>query len=172
ICSGWRREDRRPLRGGGFAAALPAPGFLRGGAGGAEVVQVVWVFHQPVVHVVAHLLARRADEVDAFDGLVDALAVQDASAKLLDPDAEELLVLALDLAPPGLVLREILLAVVGLVILRVEEVEATTLALGTVLVRLACPCHRGHVPPKLSASAPGSRSSCRRPRSTRADRTP
>src|SRR5207249_6498492 len=52
-----------PRLGGGLAAALAATRLLRVGARAAQVVQVVRVLHQPVVHVVADLLARRADEV-------------------------------------------------------------------------------------------------------------
>ena len=100
------------LRGGGLAA-LAAARLLRRRAGGAEVVHVVRILDQAVVDVVADLPARRADEVDALDRLVDALAVEDAAAQLLDADAEQLLVLALDLPPTGLVLRKLFLAVVG-----------------------------------------------------------
>ena len=93
------------LRGGLLALALG----LR--AGGAQVVDVVRIFDQPLVHVVADLLALGADEVDAFDGLVDALAVEDAALQLLDADAEQVFVLALDLAAAGFVFGEIALLV-------------------------------------------------------------
>src|SRR5437870_11452263 len=141
----WRRLGRSALR-GGLAAALAAARLLRVGARAAQVVQVVRVLHQPVVHVVAHLLARRADEIDALDRLVDALAVQDAAAQLLDADAEQLLVLTLDLAAPGLVLGEILLPVLGVVLVAVEDGERLGLA-ATALVALSRARHGRIIPP-------------------------
>src|SRR5262245_931907 len=97
--SAWFLEAGRGLRCRGLAAAALAARLLGGRTGGAEVVKVVRVLDQAVVDVVADLPAGRADEVDAFDRLVDALAVEDATAQLLDADAEQLFVLALDLAP-------------------------------------------------------------------------
>src|SRR2546427_2565544 len=132
---------------GGLAAALAAARLLRVGARAAQVVQVVRVLHQPVVHVVADLLARRADEVDALDGLVDALAVQDAAAQLLDANAEQLLVLALDLAATGLVLGEVLLAVLGVVLVAVEDGERLGLATAA-LVALTRARHGRIIPPQ------------------------
>src|SRR6266436_6069411 len=136
-----------PRLGGGLAAALAAARLLRVGARAAQVVQVVRVLHQPVVHVVADLLARRADEVDALDGLVDALAVQDAAAQLLDANAEQLLVLALDLAATGLVLGEVLLAVLGVVLVAVEDGERLGLATAA-LVALTRARHGRIIPPQ------------------------
>ena len=45
----------------------------------AEVVQVRRVLDDPVVERMADLQAFVADEVDAFDGLVDSLAIEDAA---------------------------------------------------------------------------------------------
>src|SRR5688572_5417630 len=129
--SPWR-SSRSELCRGGF---LAAPRLLLSRAGVAEIVDVVRVLDEAVVDVVADLPAGGADEVDALDRLVDALAVQDATAQLLDADAEELLVLPLDLPPPRLVLRELFLVVAGLVVLTLEE-EALAAALGRRLVAL------------------------------------
>jgi hypothetical protein len=62
------------------------------------------------------LHALVADKVDAFDGLVDAFPIEDAALELLDSDAEQFLVLALDLTPTRFVLGEIgfFLMLVGL----------------------------------------------------------
>jgi 23S rRNA pseudouridine1911/1915/1917 synthase len=67
------------------------------------VLRVVRILDQPVVHVVADLLALDADEVDTLDRLVDALAIEDAPLQLLDADSQQCLVLALDLAPAGFI---------------------------------------------------------------------
>src|SRR5262249_11722292 len=103
---------------------LPAPRLLRRGTGRAEVVHVVRILDETVVDVVADLPAGRADEVDALDRLVDALPVEDPPPQLLDPDAEQLFVLPLDLAAPGLVLRELLFGLVSRVLLVFEHREA------------------------------------------------
>src|SRR5580765_7096048 len=79
----WRRSAGE-LRGGLAALAAAAAGLPRRGACGAEVVHVVRIFDQPLVEVVADLLARGTDEVDALDRLVDPLAVQDPALELLD----------------------------------------------------------------------------------------
>src|SRR5713226_1901902 len=55
----------------------------------------------------ADLEASRADEVDALDGFVDSLAVQDPPAQFLDSDPKQLAVLALDLSPAGFVLGKV-----------------------------------------------------------------
>src|SRR5581483_8224546 len=122
-----------------------AAGLLGGRARGAQVVDVVRVFDETVVDVVAHLLARRADEVDALDRLVDALAVEDAPLQLLDADAEQLLVLALDLPAAGLVLRKIFLPVVGVRLLVLEDAERLALGAAAALLALPRACH----PPAL-----------------------
>jgi len=72
---------------------------------------------------VADLHALGADEVDALDRLVDALAVQDAPAELLDADAEKVFVLTLDLPPPRFVFRELLFRRGLPVIVLLEDVE-------------------------------------------------
>src|SRR5204862_3602159 len=132
-------------------------------AGGTEVVQVVRVLDQAVVDVVADLPARRADEVDALDRLVDALTVEDAAAQLLDPDAEQILVLALDLPPSRLVLREVLRTVVAARLLDLEDAEGLPgLRAAARLVVLALPRAR-HTPWRPFSQYVGrSRSSCRR----------
>jgi len=56
---------------------------------------------------VADFEAFGADEVDALDGFVDSLAVEDSPAQLLDPDAEQLAILALDFPPAGFVLGKV-----------------------------------------------------------------
>ena len=83
-----RVKGRRaqPLRPRPACPCRPCPS-LRARA--TQVLRVVRVFDQPVVHVVADLLALDADEVDALDRLVDALAVEDAALQLLDADAEQ-----------------------------------------------------------------------------------
>src|SRR5215467_683922 len=55
----------------------------------------------------AHLQTITADEVDALDGLVDTLAIENTTAELFDADAEQLGILALYLAPSGLVLGKV-----------------------------------------------------------------
>ena len=59
--------------------------------GGADVPEVLGIFDQSLVEVVAHLPAGDADEVDPFDRLLDALAVQDPPGELLDANPEEIL---------------------------------------------------------------------------------
>src|SRR5262245_30410611 len=128
-----------PALGGAFA--LAAPRLLGGAAGDAEVVHVVRILDQTIVDVVTDLLARGTDEIDALDGLVDPLAVQDPSLELLDADAEELLVLPLDLATPGLVLRKFLFRLVaGLLVV----IDGGGVRLGLrpgALIALARACH-------------------------------
>jgi hypothetical protein len=70
-------------------------------------VQVRWILDDAVVERMTDLQALVADEIDAFDGLVDSFAIEDAAPELFDSDAEQLLVLALDLAPARLVLGKI-----------------------------------------------------------------
>src|SRR6185369_15505200 len=109
------------LRGCFAALSAAAARLLRRGARGAEVVHVVRVLDQAFVEVVAHLLAGGADEVDALDRLVDALPVEDAALELLDADAEQLLVLALYLAPSRFIFGELFLAVFDRLLLVVED---------------------------------------------------
>src|SRR6185503_9751789 len=138
--------------GRGLAAlAAPAARLLGRRAGGAEVVHVVRVLDQSFVEVVAHLLAGGADEVDALDGLVDALAVQDAPLELLDANAEQLFVLALDLPAASLVLRKLFLAVFHGLLFVVEDRER--LGLRAWLVRFAGPRHGGTSLPYADGSA-------------------
>src|SRR5579885_439582 len=124
--------SRRPRRSGCRGLPLAPARLLGRRARRAEVVHVVRILHQALVEVVAHPAAGRADEVNA-------LAVEDATLQLLDPDAEQLLVLPLDLPPPGLVLRELLLALVGGMVFLVEDAEALRLA--TALLGLPRACH-------------------------------
>src|SRR5262249_18006614 len=101
------------------------------------------ILDQAVVDVVADLLAGSADEVDALDRLVDALPVEDASLQLLDANAEELLVLPLDLPPPRLVLRQLLFRFLGALLL-ISDRGSQALGLGPgALVTLARACHAG-----------------------------
>src|SRR5262249_14674966 len=133
------RRERRVLRGGRLA--LAGGRFLRGAAGHAEIVHVVRILDQAVVDVVTDLLARGADEVDALDGLVDPLPVEDATLQLLDADTEQLLVLPLDLPPPRLVLRKLLFRLVDTLLLVVDR-GSVGLRLGPgALVTLARTCH-------------------------------
>src|ERR1700685_253510 len=90
--------DRRGASGGGGLSL---------GARAAHIVQIGGIFGEAVVERVAHLHARGADEVDALDGFVDSFAVEDSAAQLLDPDAEQLAVLALDFASSGFVLGKV-----------------------------------------------------------------
>src|SRR5262249_10795492 len=78
----------------------------------AEVVDVVGVFDETLIHVVADFLAFGADEIHAFNGLVDAFAIEDPALELFDADTEEVFVLPFDLAAARFVFREI--AVLGL----------------------------------------------------------
>src|SRR5262249_15503717 len=81
------------------------------------------IFHQAVVDVVTDLRALGTDEIDALDRLVDALAIQDPTAQLLDTDAEQVFVLTFDLAPPRFVLRKLLFARGDGALVLVEDVE-------------------------------------------------
>src|SRR5262249_61217803 len=108
---------------------------------------VVVILDQAVVDVVADLLAGGADEVDTLDGLVDPLAVQDPTLQLLDADAEELLVLPLDLAPPGLVLGKLFLRLVDCLLFVVERAVCFRFRPGA-LVALARACHATVEPPQ------------------------
>ncbi len=92
------RDPRRTGSGGAAALRLLLLSPLLRRAGVAHVLDVVRILDQALVEVVADLLADRADEVDALDGLVDALPIEDTALELVDADAEELLVLPLDLA--------------------------------------------------------------------------
>src|SRR5262249_59986758 len=98
----------------------------------------------------------------ALDGLVDALAIQDPALQLLDADAEKLLVLPLDLAPPGLVLGKLFLGLVDYLLFVVERAVCLRLRPGA-LVALARACHaslnllngcRGAFPPPLPPPPP------------------
>src|SRR5579884_1449826 len=73
----------------------------------ALVVLIGGILGQAVIERMTDFQALGADEVDALDSLVDALAVEDAAAELFDPDAEQFLVLALDFAAAGFVLGKI-----------------------------------------------------------------
>src|ERR1700722_6596833 len=84
----------------------------------------------------ADLHAFGADEIDALDGLVDALAIEDAAAKFLDANAEEVLVLALDFPPAGFVLGEIGLFLVLVNGVGEPRVEILLRVLGLALSRL------------------------------------
>src|SRR5271156_1265792 len=99
----------------------------------------------------ANLHAHRADEVDALDGLVDALAVQNAAAELFDADAEQLGILPLYLAPAGFILGKIRIFI-GLV-RHVAEAGVTIFLRGLALARsahrdysrmLSASCRRSH----------------------------
>src|SRR5579863_3414408 len=74
---------------------------------GAQVLLVIRVLGQTVVERMADLKTIDADIVDALDSLVDALAIENPAAQFLDADAEQIGVLALDLAPSGFVLGKI-----------------------------------------------------------------
>ena len=88
----WDQEkEREEASGGGAGLAALA----------AEVMQVGGILDNAVVERMADLQAFIAYEINALDGLVDSLAVEDAPLELLDPDAEQFLILALDLAPPA-----------------------------------------------------------------------
>jgi hypothetical protein len=89
---------RGPLRGG----LLPLLGFR---AAAAQVVRIVWVFDETVIHVVADLLTFCTNEVNALDGLVDAFAVEDSTLELLDSNSKQRFVLTLDLPATNFVLR-------------------------------------------------------------------
>src|SRR5208282_110984 len=77
------------------------------GACAAQIVLIAGIFAQTVVERVTDFQACAADEVDALDRLVDSLAVENSSAQLLDPDAEQFSVLALDFSPPRFVLGKV-----------------------------------------------------------------
>src|ERR1035437_4583078 len=121
----WSRAQVRSTRGralarrSGWPARRSAAFLDRGGGGGAighglgrgtcaaQIVLIGGIFAEPVVERVADFQARGADEVDALDGLVDSFAVENSSAQLLDADAEQLAVLALDFSPAGFVLGKV-----------------------------------------------------------------
>src|SRR5262249_1591651 len=102
------------------------------GASTAKVVEIVRVLNQPLVHLVPNLFALAANEVLAFDRLVDPLSIEDPALQLIDPDTEEVLVLALDLSAPSLVFRQVAILLSIRPILFVEDAVAL-LALSTSL---------------------------------------
>src|SRR5262249_27026731 len=97
--------------------------------------------------VVTDLLAGRTDEIDALDGLVDALPVEDATLQLLDADPEKLLVLPFDLATAGFVLGELFLGFVDRLLLIVERAVCFRFR-PAALVALARACHASLKPPQ------------------------
>src|ERR1035437_940483 len=121
----WSRAQVRSTRGralarrSGWPARRSAAFLDRGGGGGAvgrglglgtcaaQIVLIGGIFAEPVIKRVADFQARGADEVDALDRLVDSFAVENSSAQLLDADAEQLAVLALDFSPAGFVLGKV-----------------------------------------------------------------
>src|SRR5215469_98780 len=97
--AGGRRFGRNRGRGGGNRLLLAARAAL--------VVLIVGILGQPVVERMAHLPTTTADEVDALDGLVDPLAIENAAAEFFNADAEQLGILALYLASSGFVLGKV-----------------------------------------------------------------
>src|ERR1035437_8732712 len=138
--SGWpaRRSAAFLDRGGGGDAIGRGLGL---GTCAAQIVLIGGIFAEPVVERVADFQARGADEVDALDGLVDSFAVENSSAQLLDADAEQLAVLALDFSPAGFVLGK-----VGIFVRFVRHVaeRGVLVALGS--LALARSAHR-EIPP-------------------------
>src|SRR2546427_8660760 len=63
----------------------------------AHIILILGIFLQTFVERMAHLHTPRANEVDALDGFVDALAVEDTALELFNPDSQQVLILALDL---------------------------------------------------------------------------
>jgi hypothetical protein len=74
---------------------------------------------QSLVEIVANFLAFPADIINSVDALVDFFAVEDASLKFFDTDAEKVLVVLFDLVSSGLVAGKVLL--VGLIVVGVVE---------------------------------------------------
>ena len=73
----------------------------------ANIVLIVGVFLQTVVQRMANFHALDADKVDAFNSLVDPLAVENPSLELFDADTEKVHILALDLTPSCFVFRQV-----------------------------------------------------------------
>src|ERR1039458_9405546 len=120
----WSRAQVRSARGRALAPRSGCParrsaafldrrrgcaigGSLGLGACAAQIVLIGGIFAEPVVERVADFQACGADEVDALDRLVNSFAIENSSAQLLDPDAEQLAVLALDFSPAGFVLGKV-----------------------------------------------------------------
>jgi hypothetical protein len=92
------------------------------------------VFDQSLVEVVGDLLARKTNEIDAVDALIDLLAIEHAPLQFLDPDSQQFLITLLDLEPASLVAGQSLLF--GLVvILFVERAAAPRPARGGFFLR-------------------------------------
>ena len=89
----------------------------------------------------ADLLAIGAEEIDALDGLFDSLAVQDPASQLADADSQELLILALDLQPTGLVLGQALRRLFGLLLVA-PQAEALLLGRPALCGLLLGPRHQ------------------------------
>src|SRR5208283_555905 len=103
--SGW--PARRSAAFLGRRGGCTVGGSLGLGACAAQIVLIGGIFAEPVVERVADFQAYGADEVDALDRLVDSFTIENSSAQLLDPDAEQFGVLALDFSPAGFVLGEV-----------------------------------------------------------------
>src|ERR1700730_14859276 len=137
-----RTATHAPL---GTSRAAPAVERSRGlGGGGAGltalaalVVLVVGVFDQAIVERVADFEALGANEVDAVDGFVDALAVEDPALELFYPEAHQVQVLAFDLAAAGFVLGK-----VGIFVGLVGRAGETGIKVTLGGLALASPGHR------------------------------
>src|SRR5208282_4019043 len=153
--SGW--PARRSAAFLGRRGGCTVGGSLGLGACAAQIVLIGGIFAEPVVERVADFQAYGADEVDALDRLVDSFAIENSSAQLLDPDAEQLAVLSLDFSPAGFVLGK-----VGIFVRLVRHVaeRGVLVALGS--LALARSAHR-ESPCPPSACVRRSRSSSRRP---------
>src|SRR5438874_7204010 len=73
----------------------------------ARIVLIVGVFLKTLIEGMANFGTADADEVNPLDRFVDALAIENAAFELLNPDAEQVLILTFNLAPASFVLWQI-----------------------------------------------------------------
>jgi len=113
---------------------------FRLGTRAALVRNVVGIFHEPFIEIVANFLTYGTDEVDALNRLIDPLAVEDSSLEFLNADTQEFLVAFLDFLASRFVFWELLFARF-LRLLFVERVEVLFFSLF-----LSCPRHEQRLP--------------------------
>src|SRR5208282_1347569 len=118
------------------------------GACAAQIVLIAGIFAETVVERVTDFQAYAADEVDALDRLVNSFAVENPSAQLLDSDAEQFAVLALDFSPAGFVLGK-----VGIFVRLVRHIAERGVLLTLGGLALARSAHRVIPPARLARAS-------------------
>src|SRR5208282_6470014 len=139
------RAARRSAAFLGRRGGCAVGGSLSLGACAAQIVLIAGIFAETVVERVTDFQAYAADEVYALDRLVDSFAVENPSAQLLDSDAEQLAVLALDFSPAGFVLGK-----VGIFLRLVRHVAERGVLLALGGLALARSAHRVIPPARLA----------------------